>query len=120
MFISKDIEIEDVEIGAGSFAKVYRGKRGEETLAVKVVKKEKLNAKILEALESEINIQSSIMHQHLVHLHGIIRDPESIYLVMEYCNLGDLSKYIKDNFPLQEHVVLNFISQLSRGIKTLL
>lgn len=116
MFISKDVELESEEIGSGSFAKVYKGKRRDEKVAIKVVRKGKLNSKILEALESEINIQSSIIHDHLVHLHEIIRDSDSIYLVMEYCDLGDLSSYIKLKFALQESTVLNFISQLSKGM----
>lgn len=116
MFISKDVEVEDEEIGSGSFAKVYKGKRRDVKVAVKVVRKGKLNSKILEALESEIKIQSSIIHDHLVHLHEIIRDSDSIYLVMEYCDLGDLSSYIKLKIALQESTILNFISQLSKGM----
>ena len=112
----KDIEVDEVEIGSGSFAKVYKGKRNGSLVAIKVVKKQQLNSKILEALESEIKIQSSIIHSHLVHLQEIIRDSDYIYLVMEYCDLGDLSGYIKVNFPLKEDLVLNFISQLSKGM----
>ena len=113
----RDIQVEE-EIGAGSFAKVYKGKRisNGEILAIKVVRKGKLNQKILDALESEIEIQSSVFHAHLVHLQEIIRDPDSIYLVMEYCNLGDLSGYLKKNYPLELNVILDFIHQLSLGM----
>ena len=112
----RDIEIEEAEIGSGSFAKVFKGKRGDSQVAVKVVKKKQLNSRILDALESEIKIQSSIIHNHLIHLQEIIRDQDYIYLVMEYCDLGDLSAYIKNNFPLKESTILNFINQLSQGM----
>lgn len=72
--IQADIYLSSQEIGSGSFAKVYLGKRlssGEE-LAIKVVERARLNKKIMDALESEIRILRAMEHPHIVRLDDII------------------------------------------------
>ncbi|KAG9127580.1 Serine/threonine-protein kinase [Ceratobasidium sp. 392] len=115
------------EIGKGSFATVYRGYHGigdgtiadaslKETrrvVAIKTISRSILTTKLLDNLESEINILKSLKNRHITELTDIIvrltshsreyRSPtfiqqkaqRHIYLIMEFCSGGDLSSYIK-------------------------
>ena len=84
------------EIGRGSFATVYLAKHSQfGSVAIKSVNTSKLNKKLLENLASEIHILKTFHHIHITQLFDIIKQDTFIHLVMEYCNLGDLSVYIK-------------------------
>ncbi|KAK8849798.1 hypothetical protein IAR55_005134 [Kwoniella newhampshirensis] len=85
------------EIGRGSFATVYKGYRSKTKapIAIKAVSRQKLTTKLLENLESEINILKVIHHRHIVALEDCFKNDSHIYLVMEFCSGSDLSIYIK-------------------------
>ncbi|KAI6038635.1 kinase-like protein [Pisolithus marmoratus] len=133
------------DIGKGSFATVYKGYH-EEThhqVAIKVVRREILTAKLLDNLQSEIEILKSLSHRHITKLFDIVRAERNIYLIMEYCAGGDLTNYIKKRgrvegleyapFPgaalqyyphpksggLSVLVVRSFLRQLARALKFL-
>ncbi|WVQ66178.1 uncharacterized protein L199_004357 [Kwoniella botswanensis] len=86
------------EIGRGSFATVYKGYRSKSkvSIAIKAVSRQKLTTKLLENLESEINILKVIHHRNIVALEDCFKNDTHIYLVMEYCSGSDLSIYIKN------------------------
>lgn len=85
------------EIGKGSFATVYRGYHGEtrRAVAIKTISRSILTTKLLDNLESEINILKSLKNRHITELTDIIKAQRNIYLIMEFCSGGDLSSYIK-------------------------
>ncbi|QRV98918.1 unc51-like kinase [Ceratobasidium sp. AG-Ba] len=85
------------EIGKGSFATVYRGHHGEtrRAVAIKTISRSILTTKLLDNLESEINILKSLKNRHITELTDIIKAQRNIYLIMEFCSGGDLSSYIK-------------------------
>jgi serine/threonine-protein kinase ULK/ATG1 len=61
-------------IGSGSYAVVYHARHhatGEEA-AVKEINLERLNAKLRQALESEVSILQRIDHQNIVKLRQIV------------------------------------------------
>ena len=59
--------------------------------------------KLKENLYSEINILKTLRHPHIVALHDCIESSSHIYLIMEYCELGDLSLFIKKREKLVNH-----------------
>ncbi|KAI1769050.1 Serine/threonine-protein kinase ATG1 [Hypoxylon sp. FL1150] len=105
------------EIGKGSFAQVYMGKhkKGDPDsslgfasrgawiaelesgalVAIKSVELGRLNKKLKENLYSEIKILKKLRHPHIVALHDCVESSTHINLMMEYCELGDLSLFIK-------------------------
>ncbi|KFY22507.1 hypothetical protein V493_06551 [Pseudogymnoascus sp. VKM F-4281 (FW-2241)] len=87
----------DTEIGKGSFATVYRAHRRttRALVAIKSVNLAKLNRKLKENLNQEIDILQSLQHPHIVALLGRHQTDTHIHLVMEYCELGDLSLFIR-------------------------
>ncbi|CAE6492256.1 unnamed protein product [Rhizoctonia solani] len=131
------------EIGKGSFATVYRGYHGEtrRAVAIKTISRSILTSKLLDNLESEINILKSLKNRHITELTDIVKAHRNIYLIMEFCSGGDLSSYIKHRgriaalhtptspmptyLPhpkvggLSDSVVRSFIGQLSSAMKFL-
>ncbi|KAI9167470.1 Serine/threonine-protein kinase ATG1 [Paramyrothecium foliicola] len=95
----------DKEIGKGSFAQVYMGwhKESKAAVAIKSVELERLNKKLKENLYGEIQILKTLRHPHIVALHDCIESTTHINLVMEYCELGDLSLFIKKREKLITH-----------------
>ncbi|PHH77229.1 hypothetical protein CDD80_798 [Ophiocordyceps camponoti-rufipedis] len=95
----------DKEIGKGSFAQVYMGWHSESkaAVAIKSVEVGRLNKKLKENLYSEIEILKALLHPHVVALHDCVESPTHINLIMEYCELGDLSLLIKKRDKLLTH-----------------
>lgn len=130
------------EIGKGSFAQVYVGKHQTSgaAVAIKSVELGRLNKKLKENLYSEIQILKRLRHPHIVALHDCIESKTHINLVMEYCELGDLSVFIKKrdklvtnpatcdmarkypsvpNAGLNEVVTRHFLKQLASALQFL-
>ncbi|KAK4123926.1 Pkinase-domain-containing protein [Parathielavia appendiculata] len=87
----------DKEIGKGSFAQVYSGRHKVTgaLVAIKSVELARLNKKLKENLYGEIKILKRLRHPHIVALHDCVESGTHINLIMEYCELGDLSFFIK-------------------------
>lgn len=72
-------------------------------VAIKSVDLGRLNKKLKENLYSEIQILKKLRHPHIVALHDCIESSTHINLIMEYCELGDLSLFIKKREKLMAH-----------------
>lgn len=68
-------------------------------VAIKSVDLHKLNRKLKENLYSEIHILKTLHHPHIVALIDCKEDSAHIHLIMEFCELGDLSYFIKKETP---------------------
>ncbi|QDS67637.1 hypothetical protein FKW77_004522 [Venturia effusa] len=93
------------EIGKGSFAMVYRGVHAQKgsLVAIKSVNVTKLSKKLQDNLEAEVKILRDLHHPHIVALFDCRRTKVQVHLVMEFCELGDLSLFIKKRSSLSEH-----------------
>ena len=72
-------------------------------MAIKSVDMNKLNKKLKENLYSEIHILKRLHHPHIVALIDCQETTAHIHLVMEFCQLGDLSYFIKKRDTLARH-----------------
>jgi len=92
-------------IGKGSFAEVYRGMHIEkrQSVAIKSVNMGKLNKKLKDNLVSEISILRSLHHPHIVSLIDCHETTARMHIIMEFCELGDLSAFIKKRADLVNH-----------------
>ncbi|XP_053128760.1 serine/threonine-protein kinase ULK3 isoform X2 [Hemicordylus capensis] len=109
-------------LGSGTYATVFKGYRKRnvrEVVAVKCVNKRSLNKASVENLLTEIEILKTIRHPHIVELKDFQWNKEYIYLIMEYCAGGDLSRFIHARRILPERVARIFLQQLACALKFL-
>jgi serine/threonine-protein kinase ULK/ATG1 len=102
-------------IGKGSFSKIYIGtsiSTGDE-IAVKIIKKR--NVKNENNILREIKIMSMIKHENILCLLDVLVSNNKYYLIMEYCNMGDLKEYMR-NRELNEPELLYYMEQIRNGI----
>lgn len=72
-------------------------------VAIKSVDLKKLNKKLKENLYSEIEILRGLHHPHIVALVSCQETTAHIHLIMEFCELGDLSYFIRKRDTLGQH-----------------
>ncbi|XP_037357996.1 serine/threonine-protein kinase ULK3 isoform X2 [Talpa occidentalis] len=90
-----------------------------EVVAIKCVAKKSLNKASVENLLTEIEILKGIRHPHIVHLKDFQWDSDNIYLIMEFCAGGDLSRFIHTRRILPEKVARIFMQQLASALQFL-
>lgn len=84
--INDDYVIGDM-LGEGAYSKVYSAtsRKDGNRYACKVLDKNKLGAKDVAAVESEIAILKSLDHPNILHLIDHYDDGSKVYLVTELC-----------------------------------
>uniref|UniRef100_A0A2K6D6Y2 Serine/threonine-protein kinase ULK3 n=1 Tax=Macaca nemestrina TaxID=9545 RepID=A0A2K6D6Y2_MACNE len=109
-------------LGSGRYATVYKAyakKDTREVVAIKCVAKKSLNKASVENLLTEIEILKGIRHPHIVQLKDFQWDSDNIYLIMEFCAGGDLSRFIHTRRILPEKVARVFMQQLASALQFL-
>ena len=93
-------------LGRGTFGTVYLGKHipSSNKIAVKVISKENLKPELQLRLEQEIQCQRSVNSEFIVKLLDVQKTENNFYLILEYCEGGDLGNFIKKNGPVSEIV----------------
>ncbi|MEE6469497.1 hypothetical protein FKM82_008656 [Ascaphus truei] len=108
-------------IGHGAFAVVFKGRHRKKTdweVAVKSINKKNLSkSQIL--LGKEIKILKELQHENIVALYDVQEMPNSVFLVMEYCNGGDLADYLQAKGTLSEDTVRVFLQQIAAAMRIL-
>jgi serine/threonine protein kinase len=111
------------KLGQGQFGVVYKATHQEtdETYAVKTIEKKKINSnpKLKKLFETEMSIMSQIHHPNILHLYEYLETANNYYLVINYCNGGDLEEHLKKNGALGEEESKYFVMQIMNGFKEL-
>ncbi|KAL0228452.1 hypothetical protein RCL1_004595 [Eukaryota sp. TZLM3-RCL] len=113
-------------IGNGTYGKVSKMRRRSDNriFAVKEVDYGRMSEKEKELLVSEVNILRNLHHPHIVQYYDRIIDRRNtkIYIVMEYCEGGDLAGLIKrcnkERTHITEPVIWKILSQLVSALHT--
>lgn len=83
-------------LGVGGFSKVYLALDSENNhVALKRTKTNK-NIKALHMAQNEINILKSISHPHVIKYYNSMILQKKVYLLIEYCCLGNIDKELFD------------------------
>ena len=116
-------------IGVGSFAKVYKGleEKTSEIVAIKMINKQQFPSEKSDLIEKEVQILKSLSHPNIISILDIKKTQNNIYLIFEYCQMGDLESYIKKCYwdssknraIVPEIVVQRIIGQLSEAFKVM-
>ena len=79
-------------IGKGQYGEVYKGYKKDcmTDVAIKAVNRKNLKGKFYELLENEIKVLRSCNNSNIIKLYDIRKTSNNIYLIIEYCNEGDL------------------------------
>ncbi len=109
------------KIGHGQFGEVFKGynKVNNADIAVKAVKRELLKGKFNELLDNEIRVLKSCNNENIIKLYDLKKTSNNFYLMLEYCNEGDLCQYLKERKFLTEDEAVEFLIQILNGFKTL-
>ena len=114
---------ENIEyLGKGTFGvvRLYQDKRTKEKVAIKIINKNKIINKYYEAIvKRELNILQNIQHINIINTKQILNDSENIYIIMEYCENGELFNLIVDETFLKENEAAYYFYQLINGIEYL-
>jgi serine/threonine-protein kinase ULK/ATG1 len=110
------------EIGRGSFSTVYKGinQNNNQEVAIKKINNKALS-KMRNYIDKEINLMKKLNHKNIVKLYDVLYDfnnTEEVYLILEYCCNGDLTKFLDSN-GIDEKLAKNYLKQLSEGLKYL-
>ena len=123
MLKEDDLDINDFifkeDIGEGNFGKVkfcIFKKTGEE-FAIKIINKKKIKDKMKNSFFKENEIATKFNHINVIYVFRIFEDKENFYLVMEYCQKGELFDYIVQHQRLSEREAAIFFYQLINGVE---
>ena len=113
-------------IGKGSFGEVYiTSIKGDDKkkLATKKLERDQIEGtEALKYLTNEIKILHKLDHPNIVKFHSIKKTRKHFYIVMEYCNGGELSKALekyqeKYGKPFSQEIVQHFMRQIIDAFK---
>ena len=107
------------DIGEGNFGKVKLAKlkSTKEKFAIKILDKEKLKTQTKSTLFNEIEIISRLNHKNIIHVEKILDDEKNFYIIMEYCEKGELFDYIVNKERLNPAEASLFFYQLINGVE---
>lgn len=112
--------LKNICIGQGAFSKVYLGHSNDDItqrVAIKEINIHKISDKLREKFYEEMNIMNIIKrnpHDNIIKCICITHRVDKIFIVMEYCESGELSKLIKKN--LSEDKVKFYFKQIVNAI----
>ena len=119
-----DIYVLDKKIGAGQFGDVFKGysKLDGSDVAVKTIRRDRVKGnfflipgKFTELLDNEIQVLKSCRNNNIIRLIDIKKTVNNIYLILEYCNEGDLGVYLKDKKNIPEEEAVEYFVQILHG-----
>lgn len=108
------------EIGTGAFScvKLVQNMDTNDFFACKVISKEKLSTpKRMERFEDEIRIQQQLRHPNVVRIYDLLKDTQNYYIIMEFCQGGELFQYIVDKGKLTEDETKPILDQVLEAVK---
>ena len=118
--VNVDLKSDDFEIGkklgCGTFGDIYSCKQNgkNDTLALKCIPLESCKKK---QITREIENLSNLKHPNITELFGMFFDKDNVYMVLEYCELGDLFELIQQNGPLSEKEMSNYTYDIAKALQ---
>ncbi|KAI8613903.1 kinase-like domain-containing protein [Chytriomyces sp. MP71] len=108
-------------LGSGSFSTVRLAVNRETgtKVAVKMIEKSRFafNDKVMQALESEVQIMRSLSHENIVQFLDHFEERGIIYIIMEFVNGGDLFGFVRERGHLDEDKARFFLRQMVVALK---
>ncbi|GAV71807.1 Pkinase domain-containing protein [Cephalotus follicularis] len=109
------------KLGESCLSTVWRAEKRvtREEVAVKQVYLSKLNKHLKKCLDCELSFLSSVIHPNIIRLFDVFQAQSCVFLVMEFCDRGNLASYIQQHGKVQEQIAKRFMRQLGAGLEIL-
>ncbi|XP_027629883.1 serine/threonine-protein kinase Nek5 [Tupaia chinensis] len=108
-------------IGEGAFGKAYlaKGKLDSKQCVIKEINFAKMPIREKEASQKEVILLAKMKHPNIVTFFDSFQESSSLYIVMEYCDGGDLMRRInrQRGVLFSEDQILSWFVQISLGLK---
>ncbi|NXD95168.1 PLK4 kinase, partial [Chaetorhynchus papuensis] len=119
LFVLQDFKVGNL-LGKGSFAGVYRAvslKTGLE-VAIKMIDKKAMHkVGMVQRVQNEVKIHCQLKHPSILELYNYFEDSNYVYLILEMCHNGEMSRYIKNRKkPFSEDEARHFLHQIITGM----
>ncbi|NXJ06115.1 PLK4 kinase, partial [Odontophorus gujanensis] len=119
VFALQDFKVGSL-LGKGSFAGVYRAvslKTGLE-VAIKMIDKKAMHkVGMVQRVQNEVKIHCQLKHPSILELYNYFEDSNYVYLILEMCHNGEMSRYIKNRKkPFSEDEARHFLHQITTGM----
>ncbi|XP_003384166.1 PREDICTED: serine/threonine-protein kinase ULK1-like [Amphimedon queenslandica] len=108
-------------IGHGAFALVFKGQHRQtrQAVAIKQILLKNIPGKLSTARQDEISILKDLKHPNIVQLYHYEEMSNEIYLIMEFCNGGDLAEYLQKMKTLSEESIRHLIKNISNALQVI-
>ena len=107
------------KLGNGKFGLVKLGinKQTKEKVAIKIMNKKKMDTSDIELMRTEIEILKICQHPNIIRLYDIFENIDYIYIIMEYCQGGDLFSYLeKRKFQISEERAAIIMNKMCEAV----
>ncbi|WP_051271950.1 serine/threonine-protein kinase [Shimazuella kribbensis] len=107
------------QLGQGGMATVYLAwdTKLERNVAIKVIHDKQMEAdEGVDRFIREAKIVSSLNHPNIVHIHDIVHQDDTHFIVMEYVDGPSLDQILKENPQLTEEQVITITTQICDGL----
>jgi serine/threonine protein kinase len=109
-------------LGKGTFGKVKLGiyLPTKDKMAVKILEKSKMKDNDdFERVIREMQIIQQFNNENVIKVYEILEDKEKYYIIMEYCEEGELFNYIVKKKRLTEEEAAFFFYQIINGLESI-
>ena len=110
------------QAGAGAFGIVWKTISSEDNkfYAVKEISKVKMTKQLIENLIREVHISQKLDHPNLIKCFSTMESKNNYYIVFEFCEGGDLGKYLNSKQRVPLPMFLHIAGQVRDSFRYLL
>lgn len=106
-------------LGKGHYASVILAESDGKLVAIKCLQREGISKNQLLNVENEVVALQNVEHSNIIRMVDRLKSNSNYYLVLDYCNGGDLASYLKLKIALKEEVARLIVMQVLEGLKYL-
>ena len=113
------------ELGRGAFGTVFKGyDEGQDAIAVKKVaignEREDRKKASSEAMKFHF-LKNNVHNDHVIKVYDVKKSVDSMWIVIEFCDLGDLNNFFIKHIPkIDTKAKRNIMGQIAKGVAFLL
>ena len=119
--IDKEYDIRKISLGSGSFGDVKKGvhKESKEIRAIKIIPKTYNYEDERKKMIEEITIMKKLDHPNIVKIYEFFEDENSIYIIMEYLEGGELFDILNKKKSFSEKESAEILKNILEGLSYL-